>query len=104
MIKLGRNQGGYRGETIDISSVLRDIETAARRSGWTFESMATQRGDAPTTGPRPPDPTGANPAPPALHAWRRTPRHVTRRVYLSAGIHGDEPAGPLAIRQLVLED
>src|SRR5438552_9917534 len=26
------------------------------------------------------------------------------RIYISAGIHGDEPAGPLAIRQLLEED
>jgi len=29
------------------------------------------------------------------------PRH---RVYISAGIHGDEPAGPLAVRQLLQEN
>jgi hypothetical protein len=29
---------------------------------------------------------------------------VVRRAYISAGIHGDEPAGPLAVLQLLRED
>jgi hypothetical protein len=34
-----------------------------------------------------------------LVAWRR--RGIGPRVYLSAGIHGDEPAGPLALLELM---
>jgi predicted deacylase len=34
-----------------------------------------------------------------FHAWHRA--GMGRRIYLSAGIHGDEPAGPLAILHLL---
>lgn len=84
MQPLDRNHGAYRGETIDIAAVLREIEAAARRYGWRFESIPAD-GDI------------------ALHAWVR-PGGGSRRVYLSAGIHGDEPAGPLAVRQLMQEN
>ncbi len=40
---------------------------------------------------------------PAFPGIRRSARHESR-IYISAGIHGDEPAGPLAIRQLLEED
>jgi predicted deacylase len=39
-----------------------------------------------------------------LWALKRRGKAATRHVYLSAGIHGDEPAGPLAVRRLVEED
>jgi len=42
MQKLGKNRGGYRGETIDIRAVLRDIETAAQQHGWTSEIFGKQ--------------------------------------------------------------
>ena len=37
MQKLGKNHGGYHGETIDIRAVLRDIKAAAQQHGWTSE-------------------------------------------------------------------
>ena len=92
MQKLGKNISGYQGETIDIQSVLGDIERAARRNGWLFEPL----------------PAGNDLA---LHSWRRSSARPLdslgagpARVYISAGIHGDEPAGPLAARQLIDED
>lgn len=85
MQKLGQNVGGYRGETIDITAVLNDIEEAARRAGWLFEPIpVTPRFE--------------------LHTWRRQPSRTSTRLYISAGIHGDEPAGPLVARQLMCED
>ena len=36
MERLGKNHGGYHGETIDIRAVLRDVETAAQQHGWTI--------------------------------------------------------------------
>lgn len=85
MLPLGLNRDAYRGETIDIQAVLRDIDVAARLHGWRFESLSAEKG-------------------PELHAWIRTSSAGRGRVYLSAGIHGDEPAGPLAVRQLVQEN
>jgi protein MpaA len=88
MERLGKNHGGYRGETIDIRAVLPEIEAAARSCGWTSEQFGKQ-GEFSL---------------PALH---RPPVRAARpvpRIYISAGIHGDEPAGPLAALRLVQED
>lgn len=87
---LGKNQGGYRGETIDIRTVLREIELEARQSGWNtevfhagddFKWLALTR---PATSLRAPQPKV--------------------RIYISTGIHGDEPAGPLAVLRLLHEN
>jgi predicted deacylase len=83
--KLGQNSGGYQGEVIDITAVLHDIEDAARRTGWLFEPIpVTERFE--------------------LHTWHRQTAATVARFYISAGIHGDEPAGPLAVRQLMREN
>ncbi len=86
--KLGKNHGGYHGETIDIRAVLRDIETAAPQHGWTMETFGQQ-------------------AEFGLFALRRAAKflsHRSSRIYLSTGIHGDEPAGPLAVLRLLQEN
>jgi predicted deacylase len=87
MERLGKNHGGYRGETIDIRAVLRDIETAAQTHGWAVETFG-QQGEFNLL---------------ALHRPSLLPRasRPTPRAYLSTGIHGDEPAGPLAGLQLL---
>ncbi len=89
MRRLGRNKGGYFGETINLVEVLREIEVTASAHGWQSEDFlhfgslrlfALNRiGDA-----------------------RGQPRGP--RVYLSTGIHGDEPAGPLAALRLLREN
>ena len=80
--RLGKNRGGYHGETIDIRTVLRDVEIAAQTHGWTSETFGKQ-GEFNLL---------------ALHRAPLSPRtpHSALRIYLSTGIHGDEPAGPLA--------
>ena len=90
MERLGKNHGGYRGDTIDIRTALRDIESAARQHGWTPEVFGRQ-GDF------------------NLLALHRPPRSLrippsALRIYLSAGIHGDEPAGPLAALRLLRDN
>ncbi len=87
MKRLGKNLGGYFGETLDIRAVLRDIKAAAQTHGWTFE-LFYKIGDL------------------ELFALHR-PSRITgcgSRIYLSAGIHGDEPAGPLAALRLLTEN
>lgn len=84
MHRLGKNQGGYFGETIDVAAVLRDVEAAALRHGWKSETLQAGPGVS-------------------LQTWRRI-RGGSRRAYVSAGIHGDEPAGVLAMRQLLQDD
>jgi hypothetical protein len=86
--RLGRNHGGYHGETMDVRAVLSDIETAAQQHGWTLEIFGRQ-GEFNLF---------------ALHRPASIgPGHPTR-LYLSAGIHGDEPAGPLVALRLLQEN
>ena len=89
--RLGKNKNAYFGETIDIRQVLRDNLESARKSGWQIEEL---------------------PVAPDLDllvlrrhaAASRLTDHEPRRIYISTGIHGDEPAGPLAVRQLLQEN
>lgn len=85
--RLGKNAGGYFGETIDIRAVLAEAETAAARLAWKREIFHENSGFK-------------------WSALRRPSRNAagTLRFYISAGIHGDEPAGPLAVLRLLLED
>jgi predicted deacylase len=100
MQKLGKNRGGYRGETIDIRAVLRDIETAAQQHGWTSEIFGKQNDFNLLALHRPP-PSTLNPL--ARRSEAETAQPSTR-IYLSTGIHGDEPAGPLAALRLLQEN
>ena len=42
--RLGKNQGGYFGETIDIQQVLRDDLEAARQFGWEIDELPVSDG------------------------------------------------------------
>jgi protein MpaA len=85
--RLGKNKGAYLGEHIDIQAVLREIADAAQAHGWSRETFHQAEGLEWF----------------ALHRPPRSTRGATR-VYLSTGIHGDEPAGPLAVLRLLRED
>ncbi len=88
MQKLGKNQGRYLGETIEIASVLAQIAAAAQEHGWSGEMICE---------------TGGFP----IMAWHRkaqNPSPENPRLYISTGIHGDEPAGPLAALRLLQEN
>lgn len=76
------NRGSYFGERIDIARLLEQIHQTAAHCGWI---------DVPIL---------SHPAP-GITAFRRGPGNPRKRIYLSAGIHGDEPAGPLAIFELL---
>jgi len=112
MSRLGRNHGGYRGETVLVEQVVADAVRAARQHGWTIEELCVRPGLSlyglyRRVSGGPPGP-GASELP-AGRATRPLPpgsRRVSEpaRVYVSAGIHGDEPAGPLAVQRLVSED
>jgi murein peptide amidase A len=86
--RLGRNQNGYCGEKIDIATVLADCAVAAEKHGWKRELLRPAPGREIMALTRP-------------HSCQ-SGCHL--RVYLSAGIHGDEPAGPLAARRLLQEN
>lgn len=83
--RLGRNLTAYAGDTIDIATVLGETEEMARQLGWGIERIPVSDSLD-------------------LLVLRRALGEPRVRVYFSAGIHGDEPAGPLAIRQLVRDD
>ena len=87
MQRLGKNKGGYYGEMIDIKAVLKDIQAAANGHGWTSETIHTHNGFDWL----------------ALHRASRTADRASR-LHISAGTHGDEPAGPLAALKLLQED
>jgi murein peptide amidase A len=85
--KLGKNNGGYHGETIDIRAVLREIEIAAKQHDWTSEIFHTQENFNWL----------------ALHKKSCVQKPIAK-IYISTGIHGDEPAGPLAALKLLREN
>lgn len=86
MERLGLNQGGYAGAGIDVDALVDDLVREARRAGWTTESRVVE---------------GAGTL--AFLSLTRDGKRAgpVRRVYLSAGIHGDEPAGPVALRRWI---
>jgi protein MpaA len=88
MRRPGKNHGGYRGETIDVHAALREVEIASQKHGWSSETFG-QQGEFKLL---------------ALHRQPVRTSHFSPRIYLSAGIHGDEPAGPLAVRQLLQQN
>ncbi len=90
MQRLNKNYGGYFGETVNLESLWRDLDQAARDHGWRSESFY-QTADS------------------NFLALRRPPLIVgepqfSPHIYISAGIHGDEPAGPLAALRLLQEN
>ena len=85
MQRLAKNIGGYKGETIDIQSVLRDIDTLAQRTNWTRQPITVS--EALT-----------------LPAYHKSSASGQKQIYISAGIHGDEPASPLAVLKLFQEN
>ena len=82
--RLGKNQGRYLGEQINIQSILDEIQELASQHGWQQDCFL-RREDY------------------CLLAYHLGAPEAHRRLYLSTGIHGDEPAGPLAVRDLMRE-
>jgi hypothetical protein len=86
--RLRKNLNSYLGETIDIDAVLSDSIAAAKTHRWSIEEIPVSKK-------------------PSLYSFTRSPSRNTQyapRIYISTGIHGDEPAGPLAVRQLLQEN
>lgn len=84
MQRLGKNHGGYHGERIDIHHVTRAALRAARGQGWQVAALPFEGGEL-------------------LTLVRHAPGEG-RNIYLSTGIHGDEPAGPVALERLLTEN
>ncbi len=88
MTRLHKNLGGYFGETIDIRTLLRDTEAAARDHGWTIETFH-ESCDFKWF---------------AFHRAAKIAVDHRPRIYISAGIHGDEPASPRTALKLLQEN
>jgi hypothetical protein len=71
-------------DTFDPPSFARDVEASARAGGWTIRHLS---------------PTTSSPRP-WLHRIALGGRGAPH-VYLSAGIHGDEISGPLALLEML---
>jgi hypothetical protein len=84
-LSLGQNQNGYHGETIDIAAVLRDSVSVAETHSWEIHWLETENSLRILT----------------LHRASST---AHRKIYLSSGIHGDEPAAPPAMLRLLREN
>jgi hypothetical protein len=76
--RLGLNIGRYLGETIDIGQVLQQTEQAAAGKNWVRDAE--------------------------FLAYCRPKAAARVNLYISTGMHGDEPAGPLAALRLLQED
>ena len=83
--RLEKNKGGYFGESIDIHALLAELRNQAGPQGWEMDLLPARDGTE-------------------LLALRRQVARPARRIYLSTGIHGDEPAGPLAVQSLLREN
>ncbi|HUR46890.1 MAG TPA: M14 family metallocarboxypeptidase [Candidatus Saccharimonadales bacterium] len=82
MQRLGKNVSSYQGEVIQISEVLAQIDAVATALGWQNESFAAT-------------------AHQIIPAYARLSPNAEQSIYISAGIHGDEPAGPLAVLRML---
>jgi hypothetical protein len=83
--RLGINRGGYFGERTDICTVLDRTLAVASAQGWQQQTIDAGVGQTLCFLHRPVYGDGAE----------------CPRLYISTGIHGDEPAGPLALQHLI---
>ena len=85
MKRLGLNKGRYHGEGINVAEYLREFHVAAETRGWSAEKFATIDSYE-------------------LFGYQRGPKNPQRTIYISTGIHGDEPAGTITLRRCIEED
>ncbi|MFA6050033.1 MAG: M14 family metallocarboxypeptidase [Candidatus Paceibacterota bacterium] len=82
--KSGKNKNCYEGESIDIECALSECLSHAKKFRFEIESLPVESLE--------------------LIALKKIRKNAKRRIYISAGIHGDEPAGPLALQELLKEN
>jgi hypothetical protein len=75
----------YQGPALDLLPFFADIKFAATNAGFFIETYGEAAGW------------------PLLLLRRNASDHAAPTLYISTGIHGDEPAGPLALLQLLRE-
>jgi protein MpaA len=83
--RLGLNKGRYHGEGINVAEYLREFHAAAQTRGWSAQKFATIDSYE-------------------LFGYQRGHQSSRRTVYISTGIHGDEPAGTITLRRCIEQD
>ena len=73
----------YTGETIDVTSTLQRLDQSARQQGFDCFTLVEQAGTI------------------IPYYTRKAETDSAPRIYVSTGMHGDEPAGPLAVLDLL---
>ena len=86
MRRLGLNKGGYFGERLELQPFLASLLQRAEHKGWQPEILTIDQELKLCL----------------LH--RPALRQSAKNIYISAGIHGDEPAGPLAVQDMIDAD
>jgi protein MpaA len=81
----GPNDGAYFGETIDIDALQNEILRAGREHHWNCEPFLDEEDCK-------------------LFALFRLSPTATKTIYLCSGMHGDEPAPPLAMLNLLWQN
>ncbi|MDG2168391.1 MAG: M14 family metallocarboxypeptidase [Opitutales bacterium] len=76
----------YTGETIDVDATLQRLNKAASERGFDCFSLVEQDGTV------------------VPYFTRAAKTESAPRIYLSAGMHGDEPASPLSVLDLLEND
>jgi len=76
----------YQGPALDVPRFFVDLPPAAEAAGFAIEKFGEAAGW------------------PLLALKKGATNPTTPTIYLSSGIHGDEPAGPLALLQLLREN
>jgi protein MpaA len=85
MQPLRRNLGAYCGERIHVEEVQAALISVAEKKGWKIDWLECDDGDR-------------------FPVITRVSEKSSQRLYVSAGIHGDEPAGPMTILRLLRDD
>jgi len=85
MQRLGLNKGAYFGQRLNPHELMSACRAAAERAGWSVAAFAPESLQR-------------------IALVRLSPHAEAPNFYLSAGIHGDEPAGLQAILELLQED
>jgi protein MpaA len=101
--RLGLNKGRYHGEGLDVAEYLREFHAAALAHHWCPEHFATIAGYELHGYHRTTASGGSARAATGVQDQSAT-QTPTPTIYISTGIHGDEPAGPVALRRLVEEN
>src|SRR5690625_560194 len=72
----------YSGERVEVKPLLDELCRLAKKEGFTIETLMETEGFP-------------------IYAFSREGVSGAPPIYLSAGIHGDEPAGPVAVSELL---